>query len=265
VHFIAIYLSFILTIKKSNMFHSLNFGLIPSEELYSFCKKTVLLVDEKKVAIPAVEPFLSNTKIRLGDFQLALDRDANNPLIKIRKQKTKNQLDAFMALRNLAESGSTRKKPGMAEAANIVLEIIGKYGWTTLKRTGQKARYTLLDGLITELKTKYADEVALIGATEVLDELEQAQAEYLEADTNVVRSENNKSEPTIGDTRKPLIDSIRQLFQIITLQEVAAPSTSVTALIASLNELITTSLATVKATHTRAENAKKSAGTTEVK
>jgi len=88
-----------------------------------------------------------------------------------------------------------------------------------------------------------------------------AQADYLQADTNVVRSENNSNEPTVADTRQPLIETIRQLFQIISLQEVSAPSPSVSALIASLNELITTSLATVKASDTRAENAKKNTPT----
>ena len=243
------------------MIQKTNFSLFPSEELYSFSKKSLILVDEKKTAIPAVEPFLGNTKPRLEDFKSALDREAKNPLIKIRTQKATNQIDAFMALRKQAESASTRKKAGLAEAANIVIEVIHKYGWT-LQKIGQKTRLTQLEGLITELKTKYAAEVATIGATELLEELEQAQADYLVADTNAVRSENNSNEPTVADTRQPLIETTRQLFQIISLQEVSAPSANVTALIASLNELITTSLATVKASDTRTENAKKNASTT---
>jgi len=240
------------------MIQKTNFSLFPSEELYSFSKKSLILVDEKQMAIPAVEPFLSNTKIRLEEFKSALDREEKNPLIKIRTQETTYQINAFMALRKQAESASTRKKVGVPEAAHIIIEAIRKYGWS-IQALGQKARLTQLDGLIAELKTKHQAEVAAIGATELLEELELAQADYLVADTNVVRSENNSSDPTVSETRQPLIESIRQLFQIISLQEVSAPSTIVTALIASLNELITTSLATVKATYTRAENAKKDA------
>lgn len=242
------------------MIQSTNFALFPSEELYSFSKKSVILIDEKKTTIPAVEPFLSNTKTRLEEFKSALDREEKNPLVKIRTQKATNQVDAFMALRKQAESASTRKKEGVAEAASVIIEVIRKYGWS-MQRFGQKTRLTQLDGLITELKIKYPTGVALIGATELLEELEQAQADYLEADTNVVRSENNSTEPTVTETRQPLIDSAKQLFQIISLQEVSAPSASVTALIASLNELITTSLATVKASDTRTENAKKNVAT----
>lgn len=240
------------------MIQRTNFSLFPSEELYSFSKKAVILIEEKKTAILAVEPFLNNAKIRLEEFKSALDREEKNPLIKIRTQKTTSQIDAFMALRKQAESASTRKKAGVAEAAHIIIDVIRKYGWS-IQALGQKARLTQLDGLITELRIKYPVEVATIGAIELLDELELAQADYLEADTNAVRSETNSSEPTVSETRQPLIESVRQLFQIISLQEVSAPSVGVTALIASLNELITTSLATVKATDTRTENAKKNA------
>ncbi|MEI6754971.1 MAG: DUF6261 family protein [Paludibacter sp.] len=240
------------------MIPTTNFSLFPIEELYSFSKKSVILIDEKKTTVPAVEPFLSNTKTRLEEYKSALDREAKNPLIKIRTQKATNQIDAFMALRKQAESAFTRKKAGVAEAANTIIDIIRKYGWS-VQKFGQKTRLTQLDGLIAELKTKHSGEVATIGATELLEELEQAQADFLEADTNVVRSENNSSDPTVTETRQPLSDSLKQMFQIISLQEVAAPSVSVTALIASLNELITTSLATVKATDTRSQNAKKNA------
>ena len=238
------------------MIQKTNFSLFPTEELYSFSKKSVILIDEKKTTILAVEPFLSNTKTRLEDYKSALDREAKNPLIKIRTQKATIQIDAFMALRKQAESASTRQKSGVAEAANTIIDVIRKYGWS-VQILGQKTRLTQLDGLIAELKTKHSAEVATIGATELLEELEQAQADFLEADTNVVRSENNSSDPTVTETRQPLTESIRQLFQIISLQEVSAPSVGVTALIASLNELITTSLATVKASDTRTENAKK--------
>jgi len=242
------------------MIQKTNFSLFPSEELYSFSKKAIILVEEKKTTILAVEPFLGNTKPRLEDFKNALDREAKNPLVKIRTLKTTSQIDAFMALRKQAESASTRKKVGVSEAALVIIDVIRKYGWS-LQSLGQKARLSQLDGLITELKTKHPEEVATIGATELLEELEQAQADYLIADTNAVRSENNSSDPTVSETRQPLIESVRQLFQIISLQEVSAPSANVTALIASLNELITTSLATVKATDTRTENAKKNTTT----
>jgi len=153
------------------MIQKTNFSLFPSEELYSFSKKAVILVDEKRPSIPAVEPFLSNTKLRLEDFKSALDREAKNPLVKIRTQKATDQIDAFMALRKQAESASTRKRPGVPEAAQIIIDVIRKYGWT-IQTFGQKVRLTQLEGLITELRSKYQAEVATIGATELLDELE---------------------------------------------------------------------------------------------
>lgn len=245
------------------MIQPTNFSLFPTEELYSFSTKALILIDEKKSTVSVVEPFLGIAKVRLADLKSALDREAKNPLVKIRTLKATGQIDAFMALRKQIESASTRKKEGVAEAANTLVDLVRKYGWS-IQKLGQKTRFTQVDGLISELKTKYPTEVIKVGATELVEELEQAQADYLEADTNVVRSENNSSEPTVIETRQPLTESIRQLFQIISLQEVAAPSTSLTALITSLNDLITTSLATVKASDTRTVNAKKTT-TTETK
>jgi len=97
----------------------------------------------------------------------------------------------------------------------------------------------------------------LIGGGELLDELAQAQINYETAAHNALQLASESNEPTVAETRPGLTVSIKALFQIVSLQEISAPSADVAALISSLNELITTSLSTVKATGTRAENNKK--------
>lgn len=242
------------------MIQSTNFALFPGDELYGFVKKAMILIDEKKSSIPGIEPFLSKNQVLLENFKIGLDREARNPLIKIRAEKGLLQGNAFLSFRKYVESASTRSKQGVADAAEVIIDVLKKHGWR-MNRIGQKSRFTLMEELISDLKTKHAAEVEIIGAAEQLAELEHAQQEYLEADTNVVRSESNSNEPTIGETRQPLVDGTRHLFQAINLQEVAAPSDSLNSLIASLNDLIVSSLSTIKASKTRAANAKKNAET----
>ena len=65
------------------------------------------------------------------------------------------------------------------------------------------------------------------------------------------------NEPTVVETRPELIVALRAMLQFIGLQQIAAPSDDLTALINELNALIVSSLSTVRASDTRAENSKK--------
>jgi hypothetical protein len=238
------------------MITGLNYSLFPSNEFFTFSKNAVTVVDSKKAAIPAVIPFLSVSQVHLANFADALERESKNPLVQIRSKMHGYRIDAFLAFRNLSESASSRRKAGVSEAAQVIINLIRKYGWT-VQMFGQKAASGVFNGFISELKEKYTAEVALIGGTELLEELEQAQADYEVADNNVLQSESANTELTVAETRPLLTEALRQMFQIVSLQETAAPSADVTALIALLNELITSSLSTVKASDTRAKNAKK--------
>lgn len=238
------------------MITGFNYSLFPSNEFFTFSKNAVTVVDSKKTAIPAVVPFLSVSQVRLANFADALERESRNPLVQVRSKMHGYRVDAFLAFRNLCESASSRRKAGVSDAAQVLINLIRKYGWSA-QLLGKKAATANLSGLITELQEKYRAEVTLIGGVELLAELVEAQTDYEKADNDVLQSESENTEPTVAETRPLLTEALRQMFQIISLQETAAPSADVTALIALLNELITSSLSTVKASDTRAENAKK--------
>ena len=240
------------------MIQTLNYSLFSSDEFYSFALKTIALVEEKKAVIPAVVPFLTKANAGLVLYQGALEREAKNPLIKIRTNMDEYRIKAFLAFRKQVESASSRRKEGVADAAHVLIEAIRKYVWY-IQPVGQKVRTTYIINIISDLKTKHAAELALTGSTELLEELEQAETDYETANNNVSTSEIISNEPTVSETRPTLSEALRQMSQMISLQETAAPSAEVTALITALNNHITASLTTVKASDTRAENAKKTA------
>lgn len=241
------------------MISNLNFSLFSSKELFTFGKNAVTLAEAKKSSIPALQPFLTNAKTRLTTFQSALERESKNPVIQLQSEKDKIRIDAFMAFRNFTESGTTRRKEGVPAAAGEIIGVIRKHSWS-VQMLGQKNRTAAINNIVSEIKTKHAAQLALTGGTELLDELEQAQLDYEETAKLVVETASGNSEPTVSESRPELVLAIKSLFQIINLQQISAPSADLTALIAALNEHITTSIATVKATDTRAENAKKKTG-----
>lgn len=238
------------------MIPNFNFSLFPSKELFTFGKNSIALIDAKKTQIPVVVPFLLNAKTKNDNFQSALERESKNPYIINQSEKDKIRVDAFLAFRNFVESGTTRRKAGVSEAARIIVVVIRKHAWT-IQSLGLKAKTAAITNIISEIKTKYAAELALIGGDELLDELTISQIEFESAAQKVLESASAINGPTVAEARPELVAALKALFQIISLQEIAAPSAELTILVDSVNELITKSLSTVKATDTRAENKKK--------
>jgi len=144
-----------------------------------------------------------------------------------------------------------------------LLSVIRKHGWSA-QLLGYKAKTGVLNNIVSEIRTKYPAEVAFISAGELLDELDEAQLDFEATAKQFVDIAAASNEPTVMETRPELIVAIRAMLQFIGLQQIAAPSDDLTALINELNELIVSSLSTVRASDTRAENTKKKdAGTTD--
>ena len=238
------------------MITSLNFSLFPSNELLTFAKGTISVAEAKKTQLPVIVPFLSNVTLKCGVYQSALEREQKNPLTKLQISKDEIRNDAFTAFRSYGEYAESRRKDSWNVAAVAILSVIRKHGWSA-QTWGYKAKSAAFTNIISELKSKYTTELKLIGADELLNELAAAQTDFEDAAKQVVESASVTHEPTVSETRPELVIAIKALFQIVSLQEISAPSADVAALISSLNELITTSLSTVKATGTRAENNKK--------
>jgi len=238
------------------MITNLNFSLFPSKELFTFSKNSIVLIDARKDQIPAVIPFLTNASAKNDNFQNALERESKNPYIKNQSDQDKIRVDAFLAFRNFSESGTTRRKEGVSAAAEVIVAVIRKHVWS-IQKLGLKAKTAAITNIISEIKTKHVAELTLMGGNELLDELTISQLEFEAAAKKVIESASETNEPTVAETRPELTAALKALFQAISLQEIAAPSAELTLLIASLNELVTTSLSTVKASDTRAVNKKK--------
>jgi Family of unknown function (DUF6261) len=184
------------------------------------------------------------------------ERETKNPVTKLQAVKDGVRNDAFIAFRTSNESASARHKEGWSDAANTLLSVIRKHGWSA-QLLGYKAKSAAINNMISEIRTKYTTELALIGTAETLDELEAAELDFEATAKQFVDVAAATNEPTVMETRPELIVSLRAMLQFIGLQQIAAPSDDLTALINELNALIVSSLSSLKASDTRAQNSKK--------
>ena len=243
------------------MISSLNFALFPSNELLTFAKGTIAISESKKSQLPVIIPFLSNLTSKCDIYQLALERELKNPLTKSQVLADEARSDAFFSFRTYSESAASRRKEGWGVAAGNILSVIRKHGWSA-QTWGYKAKSAAFSKIISEIKTKYNPDLKLIGGSELLDELTLAEVNFETLALQVLEVGSTTNEPTISTTRPELVTALKALFQITSLQEISAPSNDATALTESFNQLIITSLSTVKASDTKAENTKKASADT---
>jgi len=237
------------------MINSLNFSLFPSDEFFTFAKGTLTIVETKKDQIPGLVPFFYKTSDTFVLYQSALEREKKNPYTVLVAGSDTTRDSGFWAFRTYVEAASYRLIPSWAAAATKILDVIHRHGWTAYG-FGYKAETAAITNIISEIRNKCADELALIGATDWLNELEAAQQAF-DAVFHQSVTAAPKGEPTIWEVRPQLTTSLKSLFSMISLMNSGTPSDDLASLETSLNELILRSLSTVKAAGTRAENAKK--------
>ena len=237
------------------MINSLNFSLFPGDELFTFAKRTLVIVEPNVEQTPGLMPFFDKTSQSFALYQSALEREKKNPFTLLLAGKDGIRDARFLALRTYVEAMSYRLIPEWTAAAEKILEVIRRHGWTAYG-FGYKAETAAITNIISEIRNKCAGELNLIGANDWLNELEAAQRDF-DAATHQSVTDAPIGEPTIWEVRPVLTNSLRSLFAMISLLNFGTPSDTLTTLEAALNELIVRSLATVKAAGTRAENAKK--------
>ena len=240
------------------MITSVNYSLFPGDELLTFAKRAIAAAEAKKLQLPSIVPYLNNASAKCDAFQSAQERESKNPITKQQAAKAEVCNDAFIAFRKNCESASARRKEGWSDAANSLLSVIRKHGWSA-QHLGYKAKMGVLNNIVSEIRTKYPAELALIIGGELLDEVNDALVDFEATAKQFVDVAAATDEPTVMETRPELIVALRAMLQFVGLQQIAAPGDDLTALIATLNELIVSSLSTVRASDTRAENSKKAA------
>jgi hypothetical protein len=236
------------------MITTINYSLIPSDELYTFNLRVLNLFAGKDLTGTGIEVFVSKHKEVSDPFAKAFERESKSPFTQKFLSDDALRDECFYAFRDYIVSCSHRNKPGWHDASLKIQEIIRKHGWSAV-HFGFKAETAAITSIVSEVKSKCAGELTLLLATEPLDELDAAQQAF-EATAKESIAPPQENEPTLTETRPAVTAALRSLFNIITLQYQATGNAALADYARSINDLIVQTMASVKANVTRADNKK---------
>ena len=222
-----------------------NFSLFPSKELLMFGRSAIAIIDAKVQQIPVIVPYLNYAVSQCDNFQVALELEFADPFKGILSKMDEERVNAFMSFRTYCESASTCRKNSIPTAAIMLLCVIRKHGWS-IQTLGLKSKTVFITNVVTEIQSRYSSELAQIEGEELLDELTSAQIDFEGIEHHIVETTSINYEPTVNDTRPPLVAALKALYQVIGLQQLLTSNLVLNDLINALNELTIVSLVNAK-------------------
>ena len=245
------------------MMNSLNYSLLSNDLLYTMTKHVMTAFDGLNLDNSPLKPLVSKASAAFNQFGLAFERETTNGYTKVFEQLDEVRDEDYLGFRCYIEAWSHRSDVVKREAANKILDVIRRHGWSATI-LGYKAETTALSSMISELRNKLQAELTLLTADEWLGEVEKSEAAF-EAKVQESASNAPTNVPTLGSTRPDLVKALRNLFAMIDLIAPSETSVEFATLISTLNSHISDAMTSAKAAATRtanqkAEEAKKSEG-----
>ena len=233
------------------MINPVNYALIPSADLNTFAKRIVAISEAKLNSEMVLEPFLSQLKAAQADFAQVFLRSTSDPFTPLLEKADEERDNAFLALRYYLESCTYQTKEGWSEAAEKLMSIVRKHGYS-VHRKRFKVESTALNALVSEMEA-HSTELTTLLAKELVDTLKAKQDafENLVKERSMTASDENA---TTKKLRPDLITAIRNLFSITNLHAQTSANNNYMSLANSLNELITETMSVARAARTRSSS-----------
>jgi hypothetical protein len=240
---------------RTTMIDTLPYYLLQAEETDTAAERLIALVQESLPAEPLLQPIFTLIGKDRAALQLALANSPGSALTRKIAEADEVRDDAFLVLRNHCDNATRRRtKPDFIAAGELLLRLIRTQGYT-LQQFGNTSETGALNALFKSLEA--ADAAAalhLIGADELLAELEAAQSSFEE----IINARNDeqaaKDYPLVASAKTTLGKRLQMLLSFIgTLDtaDVANARPELDTLIARLNEVTAEILAPARARRTR--------------
>ena len=236
------------------MIKSVNFSLFSSKNLLTFAQRVLRIFNSIASENEVINSLFVKVKAAYDNFSSAFERDTKSAYTEILDSKDTIRDEAFLALRCYLEACSHRAAEGWNEAANKILDIIRKHGWST-QLLSYKTETASIDNILNETNNKCSKEVILLSASEWFSELATTQADFEGVRDDSV-TDTSDDGPTIKETRPTLQQTLRDLMNMTDLLYKSSGEEAMLISINALNELITLTMSTARASATRSENQK---------
>jgi len=231
----------------------LNYSIISHKALQVMAANLVRLIEAGDPEALGILIFFNKLKQSLSAYDGSLTKDRGSSYTELLFKKDFLRDEGFLALRFYLEACSHSAKEGWAAAANDLLAIFRKYGWS-LHLEGYQNETASLSGLIKELSE--ADNVAkltLLLATGWFDELKLVAIDFVDLYQESL-NEGDDGVLTIADSRKTLTADVRALFSMLEFMHGAANNRALNALVIGVETLVNETMATARAAETRKQN-----------
>lgn len=239
------------------MLDSVNYGMIPSDQLLTFGKSVTGVFGSFD---PQQDPyvlklFITGARGAYSEYVTAYERDAKDPYTILINSSDKVRDRSFFGYRFYLESCTFSENADEAAAANRLLDIVIKHGWGAAYM-GFKKETAALVKMITETKDFNMADVTLINATSRYNLLVTRQADFEKVYQDSV-TRNPSSLPLLTNARPKLENALRILLNMVDAHYSQNTTDAVLAgYVNALNAIITHTMAAARAAQTREENEK---------
>jgi hypothetical protein len=215
-------------------------------------KYLLALVERFNTADSPLKAFIDACQSTYDAFVQALEGDEKNPYTLVLVEDDNLRDNMFLGFRTYVKAFIYHPDEAMAAAARKLMEVIRLYGYSA-QRMGYKAETAAFNLLITDMVANYAAEITLLGADAWFTLLQQSQDKF-ESTQQAAINAGSEVNLNIAETRPPLVQSVRNLLSMLSLQVTVLNNQEMNSLILELNENINTTMSTARARATRKAN-----------
>lgn len=238
-------------------------SILQAEEIDACAERIVALMTEALPTEPAIVPLLPLIARDRAALQKALSHSRGSAFTQQIEEADEIRDDTFLAFRALCESATRRRlMPAFMEAGELLMRLIRANGYA-LQGLGNSLQTGALNALFTALAAEDAvAAIALIGATECLGELKDAQKKFEELLNSRTDEQAGKNYPLLTKTKSTLGKRLQGLLGVIDMLDAAdgtAARPELDELIAQINETMSLIIAPARARRTRAAAEKEEA------
>jgi hypothetical protein len=193
---------------------NISFRRLSNLEFHEFAKSSLDTISTYDLVTLRLDVHHTKSNTAFNDFDLVLLRDKKNPMtIKLINADDRRD-DSFLVFKSYVTIQEMRQDPAIVEASKKVMAII-KLAGKELYSFNRVEETAALNNLFSELeKPEISEAITLMGATEFLNELKDAQAAYMDL-IEEIKNKPIGTNLTFGNTRRPLEKSLRELFNCI--------------------------------------------------
>ncbi len=227
--------------------------MIASTELSILAKRILDILNDANFEDTFIQKVTTLVENDNSEIKKSLNRDSSSNYTEQLEAKDDERDDCFMGFRDYVKASMSRRKYGVKEAAEKLIKLIKKHGWT-LYDSGYSEQSAKMELLIQDLKTEEAVNAILkIGGGMWYEDLANSHNEFEELYNKKLEEKTGEEIQLIRKAKRNLGRHLSILVDSLNILEEVTPNIT-NAISEPIDEAIKDVMATARARKTRKEN-----------